>query len=151
MSKQSPVRHIMVLIDSTESSEHAVELASGLASALKARLTAVTMMETETLHQLLSAHVLTDAEMIDFQAGLQESGERQLESARASAKKHGVAIETAVLSGNSELVVPQEVEKRGVDLIIMGGFDSSQSRFQLLFRQRQQVIDHAPCPVMVAR
>jgi nucleotide-binding universal stress UspA family protein len=151
MFRKAPIRHILVLIDGTETSAHAVELASALASALRARLTGIAVIETETLHQLLSANVLTDAEMGDFKAGLQESGERQLEAARACAREHGVPIETVVLNGNSEVVVPQEVEARGVDLIVLGGFDSSQVRFELLFRQRQQVIDHAPCPVLVAR
>jgi nucleotide-binding universal stress UspA family protein len=62
-----------------------------------------------------------------------------------------VALEAVNVTGNSELVVPREVESRGVDLLVIGAFDSSQVRFELLFRQRQQVLDHAPCPVLVAR
>ena len=151
MFKKPPVRHILVLVDSTETSARAVDLAGALARALNARLTGIVVIETETLHQLLSAKVLTDAELGDFETGLRESGERQLEAARLRAREQGVALETAILAGNSEVVVPQEVATRGVDLIVMGGFDSSQVRFELLFRQRQQIVDHAPCPVLISR
>lgn len=151
MLKDSPIRHILVLIDSTDTASSAVDLAISLARVLHARLTGLTVIEIETLHQLLSAKVLTDAEMSDFEAGLNESGHRHLEAARARASAQGVAIETDIITGNSEVVVPREVEARGIDLIILGAFDSDQVRFELLFRQRQQVIDHAPCPVLVAR
>ena len=151
MFKKPPVRHILVLVDSTETSALAVDLAAALARALSARLTGIVVIETETLHQLLSAKVLTDAEVGDFAAGLRESGERHLEAARIRARDQGAALETVILAGNSEVVVPQEVATRGVDLIVLGGFDSSKVRFELLFRQRQQIADHAPCPVLIAR
>ncbi len=151
MPKEAPIRHILVLVDGTESAGRAVQLAVELARALRTRLTGLTVIELETLHQLLSANVLTAPEMADFETGLKESGGRHLEAARALAHDHGVPLEMVSVTGNSEVVVPREVEARGVDLIVIGAFDSSQVRFELLFRQRQQVVDHASCPVLVAR
>ena len=151
MPKDAPIRHVLVLVDGTESAERAVQLAVELARALRTRLTGLTVIELETLHQLLSANVLTAPEMADFETGLKESGARHLEAARALAHDRGVPLEMASVTGNSEVVVPREVEARGIDLIVIGAFDSSQVRFELLFRQRQQVVDHASCPVLVAR
>ncbi|NLF23199.1 MAG: universal stress protein [Lentisphaerae bacterium] len=151
MPKDLNIRHILVLVDGTDSAARAVELAANLARALRARLTGLHVIELETLHQLLSANVLTPAEMEDFEGGLKESGNRHLDAARKVAHGHGVTLEAVSVTGNSELVVPREVESRGVDLLVIGAFDSSQVRFELLFRQRQQVLDHAPCPVLVAR
>ncbi len=151
MHRQLGIHHIMVLIDSTESSAKAVEYAAVLARALRVKLTALHVIEIETLHQLLSAQVLTGAELEEFEVGLQESAERHLNTARELARSRGVKIETASVSGNSGVVVPREVEARGVDLIVLGAFKSNEARYQLLFRQRQQVLDHASCPVLVAR
>ena len=151
MFKKSPVQHILVLIDSTESCARAVDLAASLARALSAKLTGMAIIETDTLHQLLSANVLTGAEVDDFEVGLQDSAGRQLDAACKRAREQGVTMEKTLLTGNSEVVVPQEVEERGIDLIVLGGFDSNKARFELLFRQRQQIIDHAPCPVLIAR
>ena len=44
-------------------------------------------------------------------------------------------------------------EQEGAIAVCHGatGKGNNQVRFELLFRQRQQVVDHAPCPVLVAR
>ena len=151
MHKESPIRHVLVLVDGTETASRAIELAVALARTLRARLTGMVVIELETLHQLLSAKVLTETEMSDFEAGLKESGEHHLDAARTLAHAHGVKLEPLIIGGNSEVVVPREVAARGVDLIVLGRFDSNQVRFELLSRQRQQVLDRAPCPVIVAR
>ena len=92
MFKKPPVRHILVLVDSTETSARAVDLAAALARALHARLTGIAIIETETLHQLLSAKVLTDAEMGDFEAGLRESAARQLDDRRVVVDQVGGCV-----------------------------------------------------------
>jgi nucleotide-binding universal stress UspA family protein len=43
------------------------------------------------------------------------------------------------------------VEARGVHLIVVGGFRSSRTTRDLLARQRQQIVDHAACPVLVVK
>jgi nucleotide-binding universal stress UspA family protein len=150
-SKPSPVRHLLVLVDGTDTSSRAVDLAIDLAGALAARLTAMAMVETETLHQLLSIRVLTPAETTEFEEGLQESARHHLAEARERAQGRGVALEQFIAKGNSEDVVPREVQARGVDLIVLGFFDSGRAQRDLLARQRQQVVNRAPCPVLVAR
>jgi len=51
----------------------------------------------------------------------------------------------------SEEVIPREVEQRKVDLIALGGFQSNRASRDLLTRQRQQIVDHAACPVVVVK
>ena len=152
-SKQSasPFRHLLVIVDGTETSARAVALAVSLAASTKARLTAIAFVETDTLKQLLSIKVLSEAEMGDFEKGLEESARRQLDAAVATGKAGGVAIEAAVVRGNSEETVPREVAHRGNDLIVLGAFDSQRANRDRLARQRQQIVDRAPCPVLVAR
>lgn len=144
-------RHILVLVDGTESSSAAVVLAASLARAEGAKLTAIAFVEIDTLRQLLSAKLLTEAEMDDFTAGLRESGLRQLAAAAAEAEKRGIKPETALVNGNSEETVPREVAARGADLIVIGAFETRRAMRDLLARQRMQIVDHAPCPVLVAR
>jgi nucleotide-binding universal stress UspA family protein len=151
MSKQPPVRHILVLVDGTDTSSRAVDLAIELACAMRTRLTAMALVETETLRQLLSAQVLTTEEMGEFEEGLGQSARRQLAEAVERAKHHGISMEHLVGKGNSEVVVPAEVQARGVDLIVVGGFDTNHASHDLMVRQRLQLVDHAPCPVLVGR
>ncbi len=152
-SKQpaTPFRHLLVIVDGTETSDRAVRLAVILAAATRARLTAIAFVETDTLKRLLTVKVLSQSEMGDFEQGLEESAQRQLAAAVATGRAGGVAIETAIVRGNSEETVPREVARRGNDLIVLGAFDSQRATRDLLARQRQQIVDRAPCPVLVAR
>ncbi|MBQ6247662.1 MAG: universal stress protein [Kiritimatiellae bacterium] len=152
-SKQpaTPFHHLLVIVDGTDTSDRAVRLAVALAAATRARVTAIAFVETDTLKRLLTVKVLSQAEMGDFEQGLEESARRQLAAAVATGKAGGVAIETAVVRGNSEETVPREVARRGNDLIVLGAFDSQRANRDLLARQRQQIVDRAPCPVLVAR
>ena len=146
-----PVNHILVLVDGTEASFHAADRAIELARALGARLTALAVVDTETLRQLLNVKILVDAEMGEFEKELEESARRQLAEVRERALNQKVVIEEVLITGSVETVVPKEVQDRGVDLIALGGFPSTKITRDLVARQRQQIIDRATCPVLVVK
>lgn len=151
MDKSSPVKHILVLVDGTEASSHAVDFAIAMAHSLQARLTAMAVVETETLRQLLHVHILSNHEMDEFEQELRLSAERQIGDIRERALDRKVVIEEIIAAGNSEELVPREVAEREVDLIVLGGFQSNRATRDLLTRQRQQIVDHATCPVVVVK
>ena len=150
MAKPS-IRHILILVDGTEASYHAADAAIALARDLGAQLTAMAVVDTETLRQLLSAKILVDAEMGEFESELEESSRRQLAEVVDRAADRKVVADQVLLTGNTETIVPREVRDREVDLIALGGFQSSKISRDLLARQRQQIIDRAACPVMVVK
>jgi nucleotide-binding universal stress UspA family protein len=151
MAKSSPVTHILVLVDGTESSFRAAACAVELARALGAELTALSVVDTETLGQLLSVKILVDAEMGEFEKELKESARRQLAEVRQRALDRKLVIEEVLVTGNVETVVPKEVQKRGIDMIVLGGFQVSKVTRDLVAHQRQQIIDRATCPVLVVK
>jgi nucleotide-binding universal stress UspA family protein len=150
MAKPS-IRHILVLVDGTEASYRAADAAINMAHDLGVRLTAMAVVDTETLRQLLSAKILVDAEMGEFENELEESSRRQLAEVVDRAADRKVVAEQVLLTGNTETIVPREVRDREVDLIALGGFQSSKISRDLLARQRQQIIDRAACPVLVVK
>jgi nucleotide-binding universal stress UspA family protein len=99
----------------------------------------------------LNVKILVDAEMGEFEKELHESARRHLAEVRERALDRKIVVEEVLLTGNVETVVPKEVEARGVDLIALGGFQSSKVTRDLLARQRQQIIDRAACPVLVVK
>lgn len=148
---RSPVNHILVLVDGTKSSFRAADYAIELARAVGARLTALAVVDTDTLRQLLNVRILVDSEMAEFEDELQQSAQNQLDEVRQRAMNQRVKFEDVLRSGNSEVIVPVELSQRGVDLLAMGAFPSERVKFDLVARQRQQVLDRAPCPVVVVK
>ena len=148
---RSRVNHILVLVDGTDSSFHAADYAIDVAHALGARLTAMAVVDTDTLRQLLHIKILVDSEMDELEKELQESGQHQLDEVRQRAMDKRVQFEDVLRSGNSEVIVPKELAQRGVDLLAMGGFPSDRVKYDLLARQRQQILDRAGCPILVVK
>jgi len=88
-----PVNHILVLVDGTEASFRAADRAIDLARALGTKLTALAIVDTETLRQLLSVKILVDAEMGEFEKELEESARRQLAEVRERALNQKVVVD----------------------------------------------------------
>ena len=98
------------------------------------RLTAMAVVDRETLHQLLSVKILVDAEMDEFEKELQDSARRHLARVRDRALDRRLAIEEVLATGNVEEIVPRTIQERSVDLIALGGYDSSRVLSDLLAR-----------------
>jgi nucleotide-binding universal stress UspA family protein len=148
---KSRVSHILVLVDGTEASFHAADWAIDLARSLGARLTAMAVIDIETLHELLSVKILVDAELGEFEKELQGSAVRHLAIVRQRALDHRLVIEEAVVTGNVEEVVPKEIQARAVDMVVLGAFEFHRAGHDLLARQRQQIVARAACPVLIVK
>ena len=148
---RSPVSHILVLVDGTQSSYRAADYAIELARTVGARLTALAVVDTDTLRQLLHVRILVDVEMAEFERELADSAQHQLDEVRNRAMDKRVKFEDILRSGNSEVIVPIELTERGIDLLAMGAFKSERVKTDLLARQRQQILDRANCPIIVVK
>ena len=148
---RSPVNHILVLVDGTESSFRAADYAIELARSVGADITAMAVVDTDTLRQLLRVKILVNSEMDEFEKELEQSSQNQLDEVRQRAMSRRVKFQDLLRSGNSEVVVPKELSQRGIDLLVMGAFASDRVKYDLLARQRQQILDRATCPVLMVK
>ena len=151
MPDGATIKHLMVLVDGTEASFRAVDFALDLATMIQARVTALAVVETETLKQLLKVRILAPSEMSEFEDELRQNCERALKEVAERAKVKEVEVECVLASGNSEVIVPREVEERGVGLFVLGKFECARAMRDLVARQRQQIVDRAPCHILVVK
>lgn len=149
MTNAFPYRHILVWIDGTDASERACAVAINMARAWKSRLTAVSVVETETLGSLFKQRLLVLDEMQEFEAELTASAEKYLRNAADTASKAGLKMATVLLKGASHSAILGEQVGQSPDLIIMGTFNSANIHRDLTARGRQLVVDGAQCPVLL--
>lgn len=148
---QQPFRHILVLVDGTESSFKAVECAVQVAKAERAQLTAVGIVDTATLKHLLSTHIMVAAEMEEYERDLEASGRKHLAYVADLAAENGVKARTVLLKGAVHSAVLAEQKASNADLIVIGAFRWSLCHRDQAARERQLILDEAPCPVLVVR
>jgi nucleotide-binding universal stress UspA family protein len=109
------VEHILVLVDGTEQSITAAQYAILLAKAVGARLTALYVVNTRALNDLVKARIFLQAEQDEYQLDLQADAERYLSHVRELAEGKGVLVETLKTSGTVHQEVRNEIVKRKVD------------------------------------
>ncbi|MBM4039651.1 MAG: universal stress protein [Planctomycetes bacterium] len=148
---QTSFRHILVLVDGTESSLKAAECAVQLARAYKAQLSAVGVVDTATLKHLLTSGIMVAAESQEYERELEASGRKHLAYAADLARENGVKAQTVLLKGAVHSAVLAEQKSCGADLIVIGAFRWTLCHRDVSARERQLILDEAPCPVLVVR
>lgn len=151
MNPSLPSKRFLVFADGTEASFRAADCAIEMAEAFHATLIAIAVVDTETLHQLLSARILVDAEMGELEKDLHHNAQSHIQEIESRARKQGVPVESMVFAGNTETILSREISRRRIDLIAIGSFQSNDVRHDLLSRHRQQILDRATCCVLVVK
>ena len=151
MAQRFPMTNILLVVDSTEAGLKAARYAVELAKSTGAKLTAASVVDTETLKQLLSRRILVTVEMKEFERELESSNRRYIEEVQRMAKDQGVQLESVQLKGSVHNTIVAEQKKRRADLVIIGGFKSSVISKDLLAHERQLILDAMPCPVLVIK
>ena len=151
MPQENPVKHVLVLVDGTTSSYRAADTAILVAGRNGATLTAMAIVEHSTLRQLLRVRILVAAEMDEFERDLDASMRGHLSEIRLRALRQNVNTETVLLAGNTASLLPKFVAEHKVDLVVVAAFRSKDVLRDMIARQRQMIVDHAPCPVLVVK
>jgi nucleotide-binding universal stress UspA family protein len=144
-------RHILTVVDGTESSMAAAKYAIELAKAYKANLTAVAIVDTAMLKHLLSANIMVAVEMAEYEHELEDSSRTQLAYVYTLATEAGVKVNTVLLKGAAHAAVLAEQKSCAADLIVMAAFRWTLCQRDQMARERQLLLDEAPCPVLVVR
>jgi nucleotide-binding universal stress UspA family protein len=149
--KENPFAPILLVVDSAETTIRAARLAVELARALKTKICAVTVVDTETLARLLKGRILVQDEVEEFERDLASSSERYLRMAAKAAQEAGVEVEEVLLKGGWHESILAKQKELGAGLVVVGGFSYSATRRDLLAKAKQLIIDDAPCPVLIVK
>ena len=95
--------------------------------------------------------VPTPGSIDEFAAGLRAKAERTLDEAEPALRAPGRTIERRVLRGRPSLALADEAATWEADLIVLGSRGDSRIASMLLGSTSAEVMDHAPCPVLIAR
>lgn len=94
----------------------------------------------------LSGNQLTEAH-----DRFQEQMKRELDASKAALASLGRTVETALVMGRPASVIVDEARRMNADLIVVGSHGRGAVASALLGSVANEVVDHAPCPVLVSR
>jgi nucleotide-binding universal stress UspA family protein len=139
-------RHILVAIESTQTSLDAAKVATELAHEHGSALTFVHVVNEELARQL--AHVLGRSE-VEVHQELEANGRRYLREARRLAAAKGVAAEDVQHRGTPSVELMDEARARLATLLVIGKANDSTLHPHILGRVFQRILDAAEIPVLV--
>jgi nucleotide-binding universal stress UspA family protein len=87
----------------------------------------------------------------EIEASLLRRYQDALEAASRSLAAPGRGVETMVVRGRPASMLLEEARSFGADLLVLGSRGHGQLETMLLGSVSSEVVDHAPCPVLVAR
>ena len=146
---ETVVKRIFLVVESSDAAVRAARAAVGLAAQLGAIVHATYVVDIGTLRQLLSGRILVAEEMEEFEEDMAAGGRNYLRMVEELAADQGVQLQTQLLKGSWEHAMLSEAKRVGADLIVLGGFKYSMIKRDLACKQKQGIIDDAPCPVMI--
>ena len=142
---------VLLATDGSESANNAVQTVQGLAlpAGSVIRLVAVLPSTPELFGAAWDAYVPGDAEAIERQM-IQELGVA-LDGVKAGLERTGVSVEEEVLRGRAATRIVEAANAFRADLIVVGSRGMGAWKRLLLGSVSAEIVDHARCPVLVAR
>ena len=138
-----PAQHILVPIDFSANSDHALDYAMTLAHTLQARLTLLHVIEP----LVGSVEALPYTYIQDLEAKITDL----MTSYRERVTGAGLQSDFAIVHGVPFQVIVETARTAHADLIIMGTHGRTGLSHVLLGSVAERVVQHAPCPVLVVR
>jgi len=142
---------LMVYLDGTEESLNAAEYAIYLAKKLDAELFALYIVDIKTLEDLLKANIFVKSEELDFERDLEEDGKRYLKEIEIMGKEKNVTVKTFLSKGEINEESIKKIEELNINLLLVGEFDISESRTNIVYSETERIFRRAKCQVLVIK
>ncbi len=139
-----PFDRILVAIDGSEGSDHALGMALELAALVGAAVTAL------AVEGPLPAYAATIGEVDEVKREKDAFFRGLAEAAQSRAAEAGVDMVVDVRPGHAAELISRVAEAGGYDLVVLG-HRGHFVRDRLLGSTADRVAEHAPCPVMIVR
>ena len=148
---EGPIRRILLYMDGSEGSITAAQYAICLSRHYRAELTALYVVNTRALGDLLKARIFVKAEQEEYLRDLEQDSQRYLNHVRSLARKKGLVVQTASASGTVHQEIKNCVLANKIDLLVMGELSSVRSRRDELYDEADRALRIVPCSVLVVK
>jgi nucleotide-binding universal stress UspA family protein len=148
---EGPIRRMLLYVDGSEGSLTAAQYAICLARLYRAELSALYVVNTRALGDLLKARIFVKAEQEEYLRDLQSDSQRYLNHVRSLARKKGLAIQVASASGTVHQEIRSYVAANRIDLLVMGELSSVRSRRDELYDEAERALRSVPCSVLIVK
>ncbi len=147
----SAPKKLLVYVDGTEESVTAAQYAICLASFFKAELTALYVVNTRAVEDLLKARIFLKDEQVEYERDMEADAERYLNYVNELALKKGVSVVKSSRQGNVHKEIIGIIKEEEIDLLIIGELARIRSRRDEFFDETERAMRSASCSVLIVK
>lgn len=141
------IKKLLLCVDATEESQRAIDAAVALAQLSGAAIIAVNVVNRNVVTHLSR---LGDKTLAEIEIDLEENGWRYLYAAEEQGKNAGAHIMILQEQGYPEEILPRLAGQYEADMVIVA--QSAEARRDMTRRRgTEQIIEHAPCAVLIVK
>lgn len=145
-------KHILVPVDGTKLSLKALDEAGGLAQALNAKVTAVTVSPLFPMRIVGEGNMLDLRSPSEWETGVAQHNGRVRQAAEKRAAARGFELLfVAVMMDDPYLGIIETARKKKCDLIVMASHGRRGLSALLIGSETNKVLTHSKIPVLVCR
>jgi nucleotide-binding universal stress UspA family protein len=148
LEERSPFTHILVPTDGSEPSIAAARLALQIAATHHTPLLFVYVVDDLVAERMAGA---TGRRVEAIYQELEEKGRSYVEYLERLAMGRGLQADHTILRGIPHREIASLARRRGIDLIVIGQAGSHRPQRLDIGSVSRQVVESAPCPVLVVR
>jgi nucleotide-binding universal stress UspA family protein len=145
------IQNIVAAISGSDASINAAKYGIILSKQYQCSMTAVYVVDTATLRQLVLTKIFIEDESKEYEENLYANGKRYLNYVQELALQKRVKIETSLRSGAIYTEILREAEARNADLILLGGWEKERRERDIISEAHREVLYHAKCSVLVVK
>lgn len=145
------ISNIVVAISGSDASIMAAKYAILLAKAHKCHLSAVYVVDTATIRQLMLSKIFIQEESKDYERSLYANGERYLAFTEELAHSKGIRIERNIRSGAIWTEIIKIVDEKNADLLVLGGWAKDRNPRDIIGHAHKEIMFNANCSVLLAK
>ncbi|MDR0486834.1 MAG: universal stress protein [Treponema sp.] len=148
---KTPISNIVVAVTGTDASILAAKYGIVMARLYHCKLTAVYVVDTETIRQLTLSKIFIQEESTEYEKSLEVNGERYLSFVEELAHAKGVKVERILRKGAVYTELLKAADECEADLILIGGWEKDRKTRDIFGHSHREIMINAKCSVTLVK
>jgi nucleotide-binding universal stress UspA family protein len=145
------VEHVLVYLDGSEESLTASEYAILLAEATNATLSAVYVINTRALQDLVRSRIFLEAEEQEYSRDLEADADRYLNHVKKVADRRGITVALFKRRGSVQQELTKIIDDEEIDLLVLGELAHVRSRRDEFYDEAERAMRSSACSVLIVK
>lgn len=143
--------NVIVAVSGSDASINAARYAIMMSKQYGCKVTAVYVVDTATLRQLLLTRIFIEEESKEYEESLSSNGRRYLQFVADMANRKGVRIDTELRSGAIYTEILKVAEEKRAELILLGGWENRHDQRDSVSIAHREILHYARCSVLIVK